>query len=215
MTTFPNSPRLIKGAIIGIDIFTPIPGVILFQYNPDTLTRKLQARMGEGDNKSEALRLQGAPQETITLDIEIDATDKLEKEESKAVKMGIYPQLSALEMLIYPKSSVVIANSVLLAAGTIEVIPPVAPLTLFTWGPNRVLPVRLTDFTITEEAHDVNLNPIRAKVSLSLQVLSYSDLSLTHPGYHLFLAHQRVKETMASLGRINNLSAVGGINLTL
>ena len=216
MTTFPNSPRLIKGAIVGIDIFTPKPGVIQFQYNPDTLTRKLQARTsGEGENKSEALRLQGAPQETISLDIEIDATDQLEKEESKAVKMGIYPQLSALEMLIYPNSSVVIANSVLLAAGTTEVIPPVAPLTLFTWGPNRVLPVRLTDFTITEEAHDINLNPIRAKVSLGLRVLSYSDLPLTHPGYHLFLTHQRVKETMASLGRVDNISVVGGVNLTL
>lgn len=128
MTTFPNSPRLIKGAIVGIDIFNPIPGVILFQYNPDTLTRRLQARTSdEGGNKSEALRLEGAPQETISLDIEIDATDQLEKAEGTAVSMGIYPQLSALEMLIYPKSSVVIANHVLLATGTIEVIPPVAP----------------------------------------------------------------------------------------
>lgn len=216
MTIFPNSPRLIKGAIVGIDIFTPIPGVILFQYNPETLTRRLQARTsGEGGNKSEALRLQGAPEENISLDIEIDATDQLEKAESTAVSMGIYPLLSALEMLIYPKSSLVIANTVLLATGTIEVIPPMAPLTLFIWGPNRVLPVGLTDFTITEEAHDVNLNPIRAKVSLSLRVLSYSDLSLTHPGYHLFLAHQIVKETMASMGSVNNISAIGGVNLTL
>lgn len=128
MTTFPNSPRLIKGAIVGIDIFTTIPGVILFQYNPEILTRRLQARTsGEGGNKSEALRLEGAPQETISLDIEIYVTDQLEKVEDTAVSMGIYPQLSALEMLIYPKSSVVIANHVLLATGTIEVIPPVAP----------------------------------------------------------------------------------------
>ncbi len=216
MTTFPGSPRLMKGAIVGIDIFTPIPGVILFQYNPDTLTRRLKARTsGQGGNKSEALRLQGAPEETISLDIEIDATDQLEKAEGTAVSMGIYPQLSALEMLIYPKSSVVIANTALLATGTIEVIPPVAPLTLFIWGSNRVLPVGLTDFTITEEAHDVNLNPIRAEVSLSLRVLSCSDLSLTHPRYHLFMAHQVVKETMATIGSVNNLSAVGGVNLTL
>jgi hypothetical protein len=91
MTTFPNSPRLIKGAIVGIDIFTPIPEVILFQYNPETLTRRLQARTsGEGGNKSEALRLQGAPEETISLDIEIDATDQLEKAEGTAVTMGIH-----------------------------------------------------------------------------------------------------------------------------
>ena len=211
MTTFPNSPRLMKGAIIGLDIFNPISSVILFQYNPETLTRTLQAQTsGEGGNSSEALRLQGAPQESITLEIEIDATDQLEKAEDTAISMGIYPQLSALEMLIYPKSSLVIANTVLLAAGTIEVIPPMAPLTLFIWGPKRVLPVRLTSFSITEDAYDINLNPIRAKVSLGLQVLNYNDLPVTHPGYHLFLAHQVVKETMATIGSVNNLAAAGG-----
>ena len=216
MTTFPGSPRLIKGAIVGIDIFNPLASVILFQYNPDTLTRKLQAKMsGEGGDRSEALRLEGAPEETITLDIEIDATDQLEKAEGTAVSMGIYPQLSALEMLIYPKSAVVIANTALLATGTIETIQPMAPLTLFVWGPKRVLPVRLTNFSIAEEAYDVNLNPIRAKVSLGLRVLSYNDLPLTHPGYYLFLAHQVVKETMATIGSVNNLAAVAGGSINL
>ncbi len=119
--------------------------------------------------------------------------------------MGIYPQLSALEMLLYPKSALVIANTILLAAGTIEVIPPEAPFTLFIWGPKRILPVRLTGFTITEEAHDTGLNPIRAKVSLDLRVLSTSDFSITHPGYALFLAHQVVKETMAVIGSVGNI----------
>ena len=91
MTTFPNSPRLMKAAIVSIDLITQTTSVIQFQYNPDTLTRKLQARTsGEGGNKSEALRLQGAPQETITLDIEIDATDQLEKAQSNAVSRGIH-----------------------------------------------------------------------------------------------------------------------------
>jgi hypothetical protein len=216
VTAFQGTPRLLKGAIVGIDIFNPLASVILFQYNPDTLTRKLQAQMlGEGGDKTEALRFKGAPEETISLDIEIDATDQLEKAEGRAVSMGIYPQLSALEMLIYPKSSVVIANTALLATGTIEMIQPVAPLTLFIWGPKRVLPVRLTEFSITEEAHDVNLNPIRAKVSLSLRVLSYNDLSLTHPGYSIFLAHQVVKETMAAIGSVNNLTAVAGGTIKL
>ena len=211
MTTFPNSPRLMKGAIVGIDIFNPVSSVILFQYNPETLTRTLQAQTsGEGGNPSEALRLQGAPQESITLDIEIDATDQLEKGENNATSMGIYPQLSALEMLIYPKSSLVIANTVLLAAGSIEIVPPIAPMTLFIWGPKRVLPVRLTSFSITEDAYDTNLNPIRAKVSLGLSVLNYNDLPVTHPGYHLFLAHQVVKETMATIGSVNDLAAAGG-----
>jgi hypothetical protein len=217
MTTFPGSPRLLHGAIVGVDIFNPLASVIVFQYNPDTLTRTLQAQTagGEGGARSEALRLKGAPVETIKLDIEIDATDQLEKAEGAAVSMGVYPQLSALEMLIYPKSALVIANTALLAVGTIEVIPPVAPLTLFIYGAKRVLPVRVTEFSITEEAHDVNLNPIRAKVSLGLRVLSYNDLSLTHPGYALFLAHQVVKEAMAVAGSAGNLAAVAGGDVKL
>jgi hypothetical protein len=71
-----------------------------------------------------------------------------------------------------------------------------------------VLPVRLTTFSIAEEAYDVNLNPIRAKVTLGLQVLSYNDLPLSHPGYALFLAHQVVKETMATISSVGNISSL-------
>ena len=210
MTTFPGSPRLLKGAIVGIDPLNPLASVIVFQYNPETLTRTLTPQMagGTGSDRSEALRLKGAPIEGITVAVEIDATDQLEKADALAVSMGIYPQLSALEMLIYPKSALVIANTVLLALGTIEIIPPEAPMTLFIWGPKRVLPVRLTQFSIAEEAYDVNLNPIRAKVTLGLQVLSYNDLPLSHPGYALFLAHQVVKETMATISSVGNISSL-------
>ena len=211
-----NSPRLLKGAIVAVDPSNPIASVIIFQYNPDTMTRTLQAQMsGAGGDRSEVSRLKGPPVETIKVDVEMDATDQLEKADSTARKMGIYPQLSALEMLLYPKSALIIANTLLLAAGTIEIIPPAAPFTVFVWGPKRVLPVRLTDFSITEEAYDVNLNPIRAKVSLGLRVLSYNDLPLTHPGYGLFLAHQVVKETMATFGSVNSLAAAGGGNIKL
>jgi hypothetical protein len=212
MTTFPGSPRLMKGALVGIDILNPLASLIVFQYNPETMTRRLQAQTlggGEGD-RTEALRLKGAPVETISLDIEIDATDQLETGDGIATSVGIYPQLSALEMLIYPKSALVIANTVLMALGTIEVVPPVAPFTLFVWGPKRVLPVRISDFSIAEEAYDVNLNPIRAKVSLGLRVLSYNDLSVLHPGYYVFLAHQVVKEAMAVVGSLNSAAAAGG-----
>jgi hypothetical protein len=178
------------------------------------MTRSLQAQAVEsGGDRAEALRLKGAPVETISLEIEIDATDQLEKEDATAVTMGIYPQLSALEMLIYPKSSLVIANTVLMALGTIEVIPPVAPFTLFIWGPKRVLPVRLTEFSINEQAYDVGLNPIRATASLNLRVLSYSDLQLTNPGYTIFLAHQIVKETMAVIGSASNAAGAVGFEV--
>jgi hypothetical protein len=209
MTTFPGSPKLLKGAIIGLDPLNPLASVIIFQYNPKTLSRRLNAQTsGEGGARSEVLRLNGPPVETITIsELEIDATDQLEKSDPLAATMGIYPQLSALEMLLYPKSGLVIANTVLLAAGTIEVIPPEAPLTLFIWGVKRIVPVRLTTFSITEQEYDANLNPIRATVNLGMQVLTYNDFPVTHAGYHIFLAHQVIKEAMATLGSIGNVAA--------
>jgi hypothetical protein len=216
MSSFSGSPRVTKGALVGIDLFNPLSSVIVFQYNPDTVTRTLQPQTaGEGAARSEAMRLKGAPVETIKLDVEIDATDQLEKAEGLAVSTGIYPQLSALEMLVYPKSALVIANTVLLALGTLEIVPPIGPFTVLIWGLKRVVPVRLTEFSITEEAHDVSLNPIRAKVSLGLRVLSYNDLSITNPGYWVFLTHQIVKETMATIGSVSNLGAVAGGNVKL
>ncbi|MFH7026539.1 MAG: hypothetical protein ACHBN1_14295 [Heteroscytonema crispum UTEX LB 1556] len=216
MTTFPGSPRLPKGAIVAIDTSSPlIVSTIAFQYNPETMTRTLQAQTigNEGGAKTEALRLQGAPVETIKLDVEIDATDQLEKANAIAIGFGIYPQLSALETLVYPKSTQVIANMLLANLGTVEIIPTEAPMTLLVWGAKRVLPVRLTDFSITEEAYDTSLNPIRAKVSLSLRVLSYNDLPWNKLGSGLFLANQIQKELMGVVGGMINPAAVTGINI--
>ena len=205
MTTSPNSPRLQKGAIIGLDRLNPLASVIVFQYNPDTLTRTVTARTsGDNGDKGEALRLKGPPHETLRLDVEIDATDQLEQVAEPAASMGIYPSLAALEMLLYPKSGVVIANEVLLKFGVLEVVPPEAPMTLLVWGSKRIVPVRLTELTITEEAFDPNLNPIRARVGMSLKVLTYQDLGLLSPGGALFMSHQVVKETMAVVGSMGN-----------
>ena len=90
-----------------------------------------------------------------------------------------------------------------------------APLTLFIWGAQRILPVKVTDCSITEEAYDQALNPIRAKVGLGLRVLSYNDLSITNPGYYVFLAHQIVKETMSVVSTASDLTAVIGSNVKL
>lgn len=216
MSTLANTPQVLRGAIVGINPLDPVASVVIFQYNPDSLQRTLQPQMasggGETSDRGEALRLKGPPIETIKVDVEIDATDQLEAGDSNAQSMGIYPQLSALEMLIYPPSSLVIANTVLMAAGTLEIIPPMAALTVFVWGPKRAIPVRLTEFTITEEAHDASLNPIRAKVSLGLRVLTYDDLDLTNPGYALFLAYQVAKEAMAVIGSAGGLGSVLGGN---
>jgi hypothetical protein len=209
MTTFPGSPKLMKGAIVGIDKTNPLASVIVFQYNPTKMTRTLAAKSAGDGATQEVTRVSGAPEETIQLDIEIDATDQLEKAEATAIGMGIYPQLSALEMLLYPKSASVITNTVLMASGTMEIVPPESPMVLFIWGPRRVLPVRLTQFTINEEAYDTKLNPVIAKVTLSMKVLNYNDFPLTHQGYHTFMAHQVVKETMAVIGSIGNMGSLG------
>jgi hypothetical protein len=209
MTTFPNSPKLLKGALIGVDIFNPLASVVVFQYNPETLTRTLRARTaGEQAHAGEALRLAGPPEETIRLEVEIDAADQLEKADPIATSMGLYPTLASLEMLLYPKSALVVANEVLARVGIIEIIPPEAPLTLFVWGAKRVLPVRLTSFSIREEAFDPGLNPIQAKVELELRVLSYQDLGLLSVGGALFMAHQVAKEVMATIGGVSNLAAL-------
>jgi hypothetical protein len=188
-------PRLLKGALVALDPLKPLASVIVFQYNPDTMTRRLSAREhgggGEGA-KPEVLRLAGPPKETITLGIEFDAEDQVT--DPVAFALGVYPALSALELLLYPASSSVIANDVLAQFGNIEIIPPEAPMTLFVWGAQRVLPVHLTDFSITEQAYDTLLNPVQAKVDLTLTVLSTADLKLTDPGYSIFLAHQISKE---------------------
>lgn len=216
MTSFANSPKVLKGAIVGIDPMNPLASIAVFQYNPDTVTRSLQVQgSGDGGDRSEAMRLKGPPIETIKMEVEIDATDQLEKADGITTALGIYPQLSALEMLVYPKSALVITNTVLLALGTVEVLPPIGPFTLLVWGIKRVVPVRLTDLSITEEAFDQALNPTRAKVSLGLRVLSYNDLTLTNPGYHIFLAHQIAKEVFATIGSVGNLGSVAGGDVKL
>lgn len=215
-SSFRISPRLLKGAIIGQDPFNPVAGVITFQYNPETLTRTLQPQ-GAGDDgaRSESLRLKGAPVETIRMEVEIDATDQMEKGDASTQEYGIHPQLATLEMLIYPKTALVTANTTNLAMGSMEVIPPTGPYTLLTWGKNRVVPVRLTEYSVVEEAYDENLNPIRAKVTLSFRVLSYNDLSLTDLAYTQFMTYQGFKESFASMGSVNNMQAMseGSVNL--
>ncbi len=208
MSSFPGSPQVLKGAIIGLDPFNPVASVIIFQYNPETLTRTLTPQTTGSDNadNGEALRLKGPPRETIKLTIDIDAADQLEQADALATSMGIYPALASLEMLLYPKSALVIANEILAAVGIIEVIAPEAPLALLVWGTKRTLPVRVSSFSITEKAFDLNLNPILATVDLSVTVLNYQDLGLTSVGGALFMVHQVAKEVMATIGSIGALT---------
>jgi hypothetical protein len=195
------SPVLRKGAILSLDATTGIPlGTIMLQYNPDSITRSLKPQsVGEEADRSEILRLKGPPIETINCDIEIDATDQLAAGNSTAMNLGIQPQLSALELLIYPSSAVLIANEVLSLVGTIEILPMESALTVFVWSTTRITPMRITDLKITEEAFDPQLNPIRAKVSLGMRVLNVNDVGFLTPAGALYLIYQTGKEAMAQL----------------
>jgi len=215
MSDFPGSPRVLKGGIVLLDpdTFTVLPnGVIVLQYNPDTLSRTLKIKGAEeGGDRSEALRLTGPPVETIKLDAEIDATDQLEfpEQNPNTVQFGIVPQLAALETLVYPLSTTLQANFNLAQQGTLEIMPMQAPLSLFVWSANRIVPVRLTDFSITEEAFDPTLNPIRAKVSLGMRVLTIDDLYFTDKGGSLYMAYQKQKESLAKLNQPGTLATLG------
>jgi hypothetical protein len=201
---------LSKGAIVAVDPDNPLASIIVFQYSPLNVRRDLEPRTSGGGARTEALRLEGAPEETIQMQVEIDATDQLETGDVDTRLMGIYPQLSALEMLLYPKSKLVIQNANKLRQGAMEIVPPEAPPTFLVWGIPRVVPVRLTSFGITEQMYDSSLNPIRAEVSLGLRVLSYNDLTLDSPSYHLFMAHQVMKEAMAVRGSVRNIAGMPG-----
>ncbi len=219
MSTFPNSPLVLKGGIVLIDPVTgSIQRIISLQYNPDSLSRTLQAQTLEPGTKdrTEALRLKGPAVETYKLEAEIDATDQLEfpDQNPNAAQYGVFPQLSALETIIYPTSAQLLASNSLAQSGTLEIAPMEAPLALFIWSRSRVVPVRITEFSITEEAFDANLNPIRAKVSLSMRVLSVDDLGYDEKGGNLYLVYQQQKEQFASLNKGGSLSqfGIGGIS---
>ncbi len=213
MSAFPGSPKVLKGGIVLLDPdkFTVLPnGIIVLQYNPDTLTRSLKIKgADDGGDRSEALRLTGPPVETFKLDAEIDATDQLEVADANTLQYGIFPQLSALETLVYPASQTLQRNFGLAQQGTLEIMPMLAPLTLFVWSASRIVPVRLTEFSITEEAFDPSLNPLRAKVSLGMRVLSIDDLEFNDKSGSLYLTYQQQKETLARLNQAGTFGALG------
>lgn len=215
MGTSPRSPRTLKAGIVLLDPdkFTVMPnGVLVLQYTPDTLKRTLKAKGAEeGGDRSEAMRLTGPPVETITLEADIDATDQLEfpDQNPNAAKLGIFPQLAALESLLYPASTTLQTNFNLAQQGTLEIMPAMAPLALFIWSSNRILPVRITDFSVTEDAFDPLLNPIRAKVSLGLRVLSIDDLPFADKGGSLYMVYHQQKERLAALQPGGALGTLG------
>jgi hypothetical protein len=212
---FPRSPRLLKGGLVAYRLPDTSPTVIVFQYNPDEVSRSLQGQSaGTGAGRGEANRVNGPPQETLSFSVEIDAADQLEKPNDNAtvVENGLHPAIAAIERLVYPSYPLVVANEALAIAGSAFILNETAPLTLLVWGRRRVLPVRVQSLAIKEEAFDQRLNPIRAKADLTLQVLTYRDLDITNPGYWVYLAAFTQKEGLSTLNKyldIGSLATLG------
>jgi hypothetical protein len=219
---FPRSPKLLKGALVAYQsqFLGPVPNVIVFQYNPEQLSRSLSYRSPTpdyssgnwGEAREDIYRVQGPPSETINLSVELDAVDQLEQpaQNPNAVEFGLHPALAALELLLYPTDSQILLNQSLLQAGEAQVSAADAPLVLFVWGVSRVLPIRLTNFSVAEQAFDQRLNPIQAKVDLGMQVLTYMELKESSLGRTAYLATQVQKEVLARLNIINNVQQTTG-----
>lgn len=214
MASFPNSPKLLKAGLVLIDPESArVLRIIALQYNPEKLTRTLQVQSagGEAGNRSEAMRFKGPAVETIRLEADLDATDQLEfpGQNRVAVEHGIAPQLAALEALAHPSSAQLRELDRQAGSGTLEIAPMEAPLMLLVWSKSRIVPVRLSEFSISEEAFDPALNPIVAKVTLGLRVLSVDDLGFAHKGGSLFMSYLQAKEQLAGKALPGGLGALG------
>jgi len=210
-----SSPKLIKGGLVVMAPGGgPVIGTIALQYNPDSLTRSYQVQGVGGDGggeRAQPFRLKGPAVETIKLDAEIDATDQLEfpNANANAVAFGVGPQIAQLEALVNPSVNEILAVAAQTANGALEILPPEAPLVLFVWSRNRVVPVRVTEFSVTEEAFDPALNPIRAKIGLGLRVMSTDDLGFTHRGGAIFISYLRAREALATKADSASLASIG------
>ncbi|MEM8993990.1 MAG: hypothetical protein AAGF23_04280 [Acidobacteriota bacterium] len=197
---YPRNVPLLKGALVSISDDPDKTTTVPFQFNPDSLRRSVKpftVGQGPGD-RSAAVRFSGAASETISLTAQIDAFDGLDAGDSDTETNGILPELAALQLLAYPSTRNVTLYESQLKAGTVNVVPPLAPHLVFVWGQQRVLPVRLESMAITEELFNGNLTPISASVALDLRVLTYSDAYPGDTEYKLFYTHQQSMEEMAT-----------------
>jgi hypothetical protein len=203
-------PRFVKGGLVLIEPQTAsVLRVVPLQYNPQSITRTLQPEMDGGDatgNRAEPLKFTGPPVETISLELQLDATDQLEVDPT-AGSLGILPRLSALESAITPTAAQLEEAHNEFARGSRETKAIAAPICLFVWGEGRIVPVRIMAFNVIEEQFDPTLNPIRAKVSLGLRVLTVIDLGFDGMAGRLYLQYLRNKEGAAALdrGRLEDL----------
>ena len=154
-----------------------------------------------GTAKEDVLRVAGPPLETITMTVDMHAADQLDApdddQNTAAAQHGLHPALATLELLMYPPTLNAQKIEQQASQGTVQVSPADLPLVLLVWGKSRVVPVKLTSFSISEDAFDTRLNPISAKVELGMQVLTYMEFTDSSLGRDAFLSYQKAKESLA------------------
>jgi hypothetical protein len=220
---FPGRPRLLKGALAVYESDTAgtQPKIVVFQYNPDQLRRTLANRTppsqpsNTGGSKEDVMRVGGPPVENINLTVALNAADQLAEPALNrlVVEHGLHPALATLDMLLYPPTMRAQEIENLAQGGAVQISPARLPLTLLVWGESRVVPILLTNFSVTEEAFDQNLNPIQAKVELGMRVLTYMELQQSSLGFGAYLSYQRQKETLSQrhLSGGGDTGRIGGL----
>jgi hypothetical protein len=181
-TGYPRSPKLTRGALVQLaeDIIGVVPNIIPFQYNPETLTRKMTPwnpfevdQTGRGQIAPTAQPFD--PKEAITMEIHFDAADQLEDDDPVAALVGVADRIAAIEKLLMPSEGLLgdVLNAAAALVGAAQPPKrPTVPISLLVWGPGRILPVRVTDYSIDETTFLPSLQPMTAKISLSLEVLT-------------------------------------------
>lgn len=208
MSDFPGSPRLLKGALVVFEATVPIPtNLIVFQYNPEQLSRNLDQRAAyenpwvtAGDTDTPVL----PPTESFNVSVELDATDQLGAGDNVALLVGLHPAIAQLERLLYPPSKSIILQRALARAGIAMLGPAKLPMVLLVWGRARVVPVRVQSVNVTEQAFDQHLNPIQAKVDLGMRALTLDELDRAGaPFSTIGLVRMIAQEAMSELAGVS------------
>ena len=177
-----RAPRAGKGAFVQIvqNMVGFIPNIVVFQYNPERMTHGLTPwnpfDTDQTQRGAQAPTVQPFnPRETFSLSIELDAADDLESGSFPAIVVGVADRLAALKKLTLPTEGPIgdlIASASALVGISAKAKRPTVPIVLFVWGPGRILPVRLTSFSVEETLFSPTLYPLQAKVTLALEVLT-------------------------------------------
>ncbi len=171
-----------RGALIeyGSDLMGPIPNVVIFQFNPETLTRTVQIPARPTSGSSRETSQAGEPAvEKISLKASFSAADEFGDNKVLARLFGVGTRLAALEKMVYPaerpdRSDRCRAGGAVSSAAGGDACQPIPretyPRILFIWGPYKILPVVIESMSITEQQYDFLLNPVQAEVTISMAV---------------------------------------------